>query len=78
MNLLWLRNINKEGMAMPGIKYDRNVWKKTFVPRIQEYVRRQWRNGFGINEREQHYVHMKRVNKKMRNMQMEVWERKRD
>ena len=29
MNLLWLRNINKEGMAMLGMKYDRNVWKKS-------------------------------------------------
>ena len=47
VNLLWLRNINKEGMAMLGMKYDRNVWKKTLVARIQEYGRRQWRNGFG-------------------------------
>ena len=38
-------------MAMIGLKYDRNVWKKTFVAIIQEYGRRQWRNGFGINER---------------------------
>ena len=44
---------------MLGIKYDRNVWNKTFMARIQEYDRRQWRNGFGINEREQQYVHMK-------------------
>ena len=58
MNLLRLRNINKEGMAMLGMKYDRNVWNKTFVARIQEYGRRQWRNGFGINKREQQYVHM--------------------
>ena len=29
------------------------------MARIQEYGRRQWRNGFGINEREQQYVHMK-------------------
>ena len=41
-------------MAMLGMKYGRNVWKKTLVSRIQEYGRRQWRN-----EREQHYVHMK-------------------
>ena len=27
--------------------------------RIKEYGRRQWRNGYGINEREQQYVHMK-------------------
>ena len=58
MNLLWLRNINKEGMAMLRMKYDRNLWKKTFVERIQEYGRKWWRNGYGINEREQ-YVHMK-------------------
>ena len=59
VNLLWLKNINKEGMAMLGMKYDRNVWKKTLVARIQEDGRRQWRNGFGINERELQYVHMK-------------------
>ena len=46
-------------MAMLGMEYDRNVWKETFVARIQEYVRRRWRNDFGINEREQQYVHMK-------------------
>ena len=28
VNLLWLKNINKEGMAMLGMKYDRSVWKK--------------------------------------------------
>ena len=44
-------------MAMLGIKYDRSVWKKTLVARIQEDGRRQWRNGFGINEREQQYIH---------------------
>ena len=33
MNLLWLMNINKEGMAILGMKHDRNVWKKTFVDR---------------------------------------------
>ena len=43
---------------MFGIKYDRNVWK-TFVTRIQEYDMRQWRSGFGINERDQQYAHMK-------------------
>ena len=32
--LLWLRNINKEDMAMLGMKNDRNVWKKTFMARI--------------------------------------------
>ena len=41
---------------MLGIKYDRNVWKKTFVERIQVYDRRWWRNGFGMNEREQQYL----------------------
>ena len=46
-------------MAMLGMKYDRNVYKKTFVARIQEYGRRQWGNGFGLNERGQQYVHMK-------------------
>ena len=57
--MLWLRNINKEGMAMLGMKYDINVWKKTFVASIQEYGRRRWRNDSGINEREQQYVHMR-------------------
>ena len=52
--MLWLRNINKEGMAMLGMKFDRNVWKKTFVAKIQKYCRIRYRNGFGINEREQH------------------------
>ena len=51
-------------MAMLGMKYDRNVWKKTFVSIIQEYGRRQWRNGFGINEKEQQYVHMRSQLKK--------------
>ena len=73
-NLLWLRNISKEGMVMLGIKYDRNMWKKTFVARIQEYGRRQWRSGFGINEREQQYVE---VNDNVENETMtylgEVW-----
>ena len=44
---------------MLGMKYDRNVWKKTVVTRIQEYGRSLGRNGFGINERELRYVHMK-------------------
>ena len=73
VNLLWLWSINKEGMAMLGMKYDRNVWKMTFVARIQEYGRGRWRNGFDINEREQQYEHMK-SQPKMRNMQMSVWE----
>ena len=74
VNLLWHKNINKGGMAMIGIKYDRSVWKKTMVARIQEDGRRQWSNGFGINEREQQYVH-KKSQQKIRNMQMAVWER---
>ena len=61
-------------MAMLGMKYDRNEWKKTFVERIQEYGRRWWWNGFGINEREQQYVHMK-SQPKIRNMKMKMWER---
>ena len=59
VNLLWLDNINKEGMSMLGMKYDRSVWKKTLVAIIHEHGRRQWRICFGINEREQQYVHMK-------------------
>ena len=50
--------INKEGMDMIGMKYDRNAQKKTFWEIIQEYGRRWWRNGSGINEREQQYVHV--------------------
>ena len=46
-------------MVMLGMKSDKNVWKKTLVARIHEDDRRQWRNSFGINEREQQYVHMK-------------------
>ena len=45
VNLLWLKNINKEGM-----KYDRSVWTRTLVARIHEDGRRQWRNSFGIND----------------------------
>ena len=74
VNLVWLKNINKEGMAMLGMKYDRSVWNKTFVTIFQEDGRRQWRNGFGIIEREQQYVYMK-SQPKMRNMQMALWER---
>ena len=64
MNLLWRKNINKEGMAMLGMKDDRNVRNKSLVARIHEDCRRQWRNGLGINEREQQYVHMKSQPKK--------------
>ena len=45
-------------MAMLGMTYDRSVWKKTLVLWIQEDGRIQWRNSFGINEREQQHVHM--------------------
>ena len=53
VDLLWLRNISEEGMAMFGMQYDRDVWKKINVERIKEYGRRWWMNGFGINDREQ-------------------------
>ena len=43
VNLLWLKNINKEGMAMLEMKYDRSVRKNTLVPRIQEDGSGQWR-----------------------------------
>ena len=56
VNLLWLRHISKDGMTMLGMKYDRNVWKKTFDERINEYGRKWWRNGFGMNRREQQYL----------------------
>ena len=36
-NLLWFRNISKEGIAMLGMECDRNVWKKIIVERIKEY-----------------------------------------
>ena len=49
MNLLWLKNINKEGMTMLGMKYNRNVWKKILVARIQEDGRRQYGLCIGIN-----------------------------
>ena len=51
-------------MALLGMKYDKNVWKMTFMARNLEYGRRRWRNGFGINKREQQYVHMKSQPKK--------------
>ena len=41
--------IRKEWLCL---EHDRNVWKKSFEERIQEYGRKQWRNGFGMNERE--------------------------
>ena len=45
VNLIWLRNISKEGMAMLEIGYGRNVWTKIIVERIKECDRRWWRNG---------------------------------
>ena len=39
MNLLSLRNINKDGMDMFEMEYDRNMWKKIIVERIKEYGR---------------------------------------
>ena len=53
VNLLLLMNINKEGMAMLGMKHEINMRKNIFVEIIQKYDRRWWRNGSGINEREQ-------------------------
>ena len=44
---------------MLGMKYNRKVWKTTFVERIHEYGRKWWRNGFGMNERTQQYGHLK-------------------
>ena len=53
VNLLWFRNISKEGMAMLGMEYDRNVWKKTFVesPGVWHEMMKVWS---GMNEREQY------------------------
>ena len=58
-------------MAMLGIEYDRNVSKKTFDKRIQAYGRRWCRNGFDMNEREQHYFQVKNYLK----IQLEMWGR---
>ena len=52
VNVLWLPNSSKEGMAMFVMEYDRDVWKKIHVERIKEYGRRWWMNGFGINDTE--------------------------
>ena len=52
VDLLWLRNISKEGLSMRGMEYDRNVLKKIIVERIKEYGRRWWEKGFGINDSE--------------------------
>ena len=59
VDLLWLQNISKEGMAMFGMEYDRDVWKKINVERIKEYGRRWWMNSFGINDKEQEYLNVK-------------------
>ena len=40
VDLLWLWNISMERMAVLGMEYDRNVWKKINVERIKEYGRR--------------------------------------
>ena len=67
VNLLWLLNISKDGIAMLGVEYDRNVWKI-------HLLRESRKNGFGMNEREQQYLQVKSQSK-MRNMQNVVWER---
>ena len=59
VDLLWLRNIGKEGMAMFGLESDRDVWKSINVERIKEYGRIWWMNDFGINGREQEYLKVK-------------------
>ena len=59
VNLLWLKNINKEGMAMLGMKYDRNCVEEDFGgenPGGWQETVEEW---FRINEREQQYVYMK-------------------
>ena len=53
--LLWLQNNGKEGTAMLGMVYDRNVWHNIIVERIKEYVRR-LRYGFGKNESTKKYA----------------------
>ena len=60
VNLLWLKNINKEGMAMLGMKYDRCVWgKRLWWRESRKMAGDSGGMVFGINEREQQYVHMK-------------------
>ena len=34
----WILANSKEGMAVLRMEYDRNVWKKSFVDKIQEYM----------------------------------------
>ena len=45
VNLIWLRNISKEGIAILGMEYDRNVWKKIIVDRINGGCQEKVRNG---------------------------------
>ena len=45
VDLLWLRNISKEGMGMLGMEYVRNLWKNINLERIYEYDKRWWVNG---------------------------------
>ena len=49
MNLLWLRNISKEEMAMLGMEHDRNMRKETFVGILKEYCRRWCMNSLEIH-----------------------------
>ena len=58
VNLLWLRNISKEAMAMLGMEYHINVGKKT-LREYREYGRRWYRNGSDMNGREQQYLQVK-------------------
>ena len=72
VDLLWLRNITKERMAMFGMEYDRNVWKKINVERIKEYVSRWWMNSLGINDREHEYLKSQPKNEKYANGSVEA------
>ena len=46
VDLLRLRNISKNGMAMFGMENDRDVGNNINVEIIKEYGRRWWMNGF--------------------------------
>ena len=54
---------------MPGMEYDRNLWKKINAEKIKEYGRRWWRK-FRKNDREQEYLKVKSQpkNKKCANL----------
>ena len=76
VNLLWLNNINKEGMAMLGMKYDRSVWKKTLVARIQEirntkyeivYFKNMIKNKWQKNDNNQNKVNMFMLIRRLQN-----------